>query len=103
MPRRGRRDPGRSTGTSRSGRVSWPESFKALPLPPYSPELNPVERYFQRSLRAKLSNKVFETIEEIMEALSGALAPYWDNPTKLASLTGYDWWLRGLSNMETSC
>jgi transposase len=72
--------------------VNWPEEVEAMALPPYSPELNPVERYFQE-LRAKLSNKVFETIEEIMEALSEALAPYWDNPSMLASLTGYGWWL----------
>ncbi len=72
-----------------------------MPLPPYSPELNPVKRYFQE-LRAKLSNKIFETIEEIMEALSRALAPYWEDPTKLASLTGYGWWLRSLPDMKTS-
>jgi hypothetical protein len=26
-----------------------------------------------------------------MEALSEALAPYWEDPAKLASLTGYGW------------
>lgn len=31
----------------RSGQVSWPDGIEALPLPPYSPELNPVERLFE--------------------------------------------------------
>jgi hypothetical protein len=44
-----------------------------------------------QELRARLSNKVFDTIDEIMEALSEALAPYWEDPAKLASLTGYGW------------
>lgn len=85
----------------RSGQVSWPEGVEALPLPPYSPELNPVERYFQE-LRARLSNKIFDTIEQIMEALSEELAPYWQEPSMLASLTGYGWWLRSLPDMQTS-
>jgi transposase len=46
----------------RSGRVSWPEGIEALPLPPYSPELNPVERLFEE-LRAKLSNMIFTSVE----------------------------------------
>lgn len=85
----------------KSGQVSWPENVEAMMLPPYSPELNPVERYFQE-LRARLSNKVFDTIDQIMEALSEALAPYWEEPTKLASLTGYGWWLQSLPGMQTS-
>lgn len=86
----------------RSGQISWPEGVEALPLPPYSPELNPVERYFQE-LRARLSNRIFETVEQSMEALSEALAPYWENPSMLASLTGYSWWLQSLPDMQTSC
>jgi hypothetical protein len=63
--------------------------------------LNPVERYFPE-LRAKLSNRIFETIEQIMDALSEARAPYWQEPVKLASLTGYGWRLWSLSDMRTS-
>jgi DDE superfamily endonuclease len=84
----------------RSVKVRWPEGIEALPLPSYSPELNPVERCFEE-LRARLSNRVFETLEAIMDALSEALWPYWDDPPMLARLTGYDWWLRAVSKMET--
>ncbi len=84
----------------RSGQVSWPEEIEALPLPPYSPELNPVERLFEE-LRRELSNRIFETVEAMMGALSGVLSPYWETPSALASLTGYGWWLEGVSNVET--
>lgn len=84
----------------RSGEVDWPEGMEALSLPSYSPELNPVERLFEE-LRARLSNQVFETVEAIMEALSEALEPYWEEPSKLARLTGYGWWLRSLPQMQT--
>ena len=85
----------------RSGRVSWPEGMEALPLPPYSPELNPVERLFEE-LRAKLSNIVFGSLEAMMETLTEVLRQYWEIPPALARLTGYGWWLEGISNMETS-
>lgn len=85
----------------RSGRVSWPEGMEALPLPPYSPELNPVERLFEE-LRAGLSNMVFGSVEAMMETLTGVLKPYWKTPPALARLTGYGWWLEGIPNMQTS-
>jgi len=80
--------------------VSWPEGIEALPLPPYSPELNPVERLFEE-LRAKLSNIVFTSVEAMMVTLTEALKPYWETPSALARLTGYGWWLEGTSNIET--
>lgn len=85
----------------RSGKVEWPDGIEALRLPPYSPELNPAERWFEE-LRCPLSNTVFETLGEIMEALTGALREWWEDAPALARLTGYSWWLAGLANMETS-
>lgn len=85
----------------RSGKVNWPEKIEALPLPARSPELNPPERWFEE-LRGDLSNKIIENVEEMMEALNEALKPYWEDPSMLARLTGYDWWLEGISNIRTS-
>ncbi len=39
-----------------------------LPLPPYSPELNPVENVWEFLRGNSLSHRVWETYEEIMEA-----------------------------------
>lgn len=84
----------------RSGKVNWPSGIEALPLPRYSPELNPAERWFEE-LRARLSNRIFESVQELMEALSEALRPYWEDPSALARLTGYGWWVEALSNIRT--
>ncbi len=47
-------------GSHTSGPVVWPA--ESLLLPACSPELDPVERWFEE-LRAALSNEVFATIE----------------------------------------
>jgi putative transposase len=69
-----------------------------MKLPAYSPELNPVERWFQEFRRA-LSNRVFETVELLQEALTEALEPYWQNSDKLRSLTGFSWWVEAIESL----
>lgn len=66
-------------------------------LPPRSPELNPVERWFEE-LRRRLSNRVFESIEAIQEALEKALRPYWEDKALLQRLTGYGWWMEAVAS-----
>jgi transposase len=46
----------------RSEEIVWPENVSFLGLPAYSPELDPVERWFQE-FRRELSNKAFETVD----------------------------------------
>ena len=57
-------------------RFVCPENVGFLPLPAYSPELDPVERWFQE-FRRELSNKAFEAVELLQEALGRVLRPYW--------------------------
>jgi putative transposase len=57
-------------------------------LPPASPELNPVERFFEE-LRKALSNQIFDTIEDLEDKLCEVLQQYYQNPTALISLTNY--------------
>ena len=91
-----------NSGSHRSGEVSWPEDLHPLYLPPYSPELNPLEQVF-RHLRKKLSNAVFTTLDELQNALIDELQQFWENPTVLLHLTGYPWWVEALeSNISSS-
>jgi transposase len=53
----------------RSEEIVCPENVDFLRLPAYSPELDPVERWFEE-FRRELSNKAFETVELLQEALS---------------------------------
>lgn len=88
-------------GAHRKNDLAWPEGIEAMPLPAYSPELNPAERWFEE-LRARLSNCIFETVGAIEEALTEALRPFWEAPEHLARLTGYGWWIESISDMPTS-
>lgn len=79
----------------RSEQIVHPENISLLRLPPYSPELDPAERWFQE-FRRKLSNTTFETVGLLQEALTQTLVPYWENPTLLKRLTGYSWWVEAV-------
>lgn len=78
-----------------SKEIAPPQNVELLALPAYSPELNPVERWFQEFRRA-LANRIFETIELLQEALTQTLEPYWEEPARLRSLTGFSWWTEAI-------
>ena len=43
-----------------------------------------------------MSNKMFESVALIQEALTHTLVPYWENPALLKRLTGYSWWVKAV-------
>ena len=56
-----------------------PDNISLLPLPPYSPQLNPQENIWQYLRQNYLSNRVFDTHDAILDACRQAwnsLAPY---------------------------
>jgi transposase len=65
-------------------------------LPAYSPELDPVERWFQEFRPRELSNKAFETVELLQKALGQALQPYWEDTARLRRLSGFSWWVEAV-------
>jgi putative transposase len=86
----------------RSEGIAYPENLSLLRLPSYSPELNPAERWFLEFRRA-LSNKVFEAVELLQEALTEVLEPYLRDPSRLRSLTGYAWWVEAVESLGHQC
>ena len=57
-------------------------------LPPASPELNPVERFFEE-LRKALANYIFENIEALENHIAAILTSYYQNPNIIIQLTKY--------------
>lgn len=61
-------------------RASWhttealivPENMSLMPLPAYSPELNPVEQVWAKLRKDSLSNRTFKDYDEIVEAAAKA-------------------------------
>lgn len=84
------------SGAHRSTKLEWPAGLQALPLPPYSPELNPAEQVM-RVLRERLANRIFADLDELDAAIEAALHAWWDDPTQLQRLTGYAWWRDGVT------
>lgn len=59
-------------------------------LPPYSPELNPTERFFEE-LRKATANQIFKTIEEQEQAIEKKLNVLADDTEAMKQLLGYEW------------
>lgn len=70
------------------GRV--PENVRLLPLPPYSPELNPVERIGDL-IKDATANRVFPTLEALETAIENELRPLWEDPQRVRALVGEGW------------
>jgi transposase len=47
----------------------YPESFEFLYLPPYSPDLNPIERVWRITRRKCTHNKYFQILETLVDVL----------------------------------
>ncbi len=75
-----------------------PDNIALLPLPPYSPELNPVERWFLE-FRRLLSNRLFDTLEALQEALTEVLKRYWNDRGALRQLTNFPWWQEAVQHL----
>lgn len=59
-------------------------------LPPYSPELNPTERFFEE-IRKTTANQIFKSIEEQETAIETRLNVLADDTAGMKQLTGYGW------------
>jgi len=68
-----------------------PANVRLLPLPPYSPELNPVER-FGGLLKARVTNRLYPNLRRLEDHLFAA-SRAWTQPAKVAGLI-HDWLAR---------
>ena len=68
-----------------------PDNISLLPLPPYSPELNPVENVWQ-FLRANWrAISVFDDYPAIVDACCLAWNRFADDPKTVTSITNRQW------------
>ncbi|MGB6326558.1 MAG: IS630 family transposase [Methylocella sp.] len=74
-----------------SKRLSIPDNITLLPLPPKSPELNPVENIWQFMRDNWLSNRVFESYDDILDHCCFAWNKLIDMPWKIISIGTRDW------------
>lgn len=81
-----------------SQQLTVPHNIALLPLPPYSPELNPAERLFLE-FRRLLANRLFDTVDDLHEATTEVLRRYWHDREALKQLTNFPWWRQALEKL----
>ena len=60
-------------------------------LPPYSPQLNPVEYVWEEIREKWFANEVFDSLDGVEDRLVEALIDLEGNRDLIASTTGFDW------------
>jgi transposase len=79
----------------RAADARLPERIHLLPLPPYSPELNPIEGLWDQ-VQDITCNRRHESLDALEETLTAALRPFWETPTRVLSLIHH--WLHTQAN-----
>lgn len=73
------------------GRLRVPDNITLLHLPPYSPELNPVENIWQYLRQNRLSNRVFDGYNAIVDACCEAWTNLMRSPNQIQSIATRPW------------
>lgn len=78
-------------GWHRANNLQVPLNMKLLYLPPYSPELNPVEPLWRHLRENYFGNDVFDTLEAVEDRLCDGLKNLSTAPEIVKSITQFDW------------
>ena len=78
-------------GWHTSPKLHVPRNISLLPLPPYSPELNPVEQVWAYLRANFLSHRVWNSYDAIVSACCDAWNKLMNTPERLTSITRRIW------------
>lgn len=71
--------------------IPVPDNLTLLPLPPYAPELNPMENVWQYLRQNWLALTVFDRYEDILDTCCRAWNRFASNTEAVASITSRAW------------
>ena len=83
----------------RDGDARLPERVRIVDLPPYSPELNPCEQFWD-IVKDDTANKVFANIRALRTQIRDTLSRYWAEAKSILRLIGRDWLLSELNALR---
>lgn len=75
-----------------------PANLRLLKLPPYSPELNPVEHLWDELREKSFHNRVFDSIDALESHLEVALCEMENNTERVHSIVAWPWIIEALIN-----
>jgi transposase len=68
-----------------------PENIRLLPLPAYSPELNPQEHLWDEIREKEFPNRVFDSLEGVRKQLKSGLVRLARDRKRVSSITAWPW------------
>ena len=77
-----------------------PARIHLLPLPPYSPELNPVE-IIGDVIKDRIANTLWKTLEALEQALGEELRPIYESAQRVRRLVSHPWLIDQLNATAT--
>lgn len=66
-----------------------PQNIEIFSLPPYTPEMNPIEQIWKEIRKCGFRNEVFATLEKVMDRLSDTICSLTSSTVK--SITSRSW------------
>ena len=73
----------------RSRALEIPKNIVLFQLPPYTPEMNPIEQIWKEIRKRGFRNEIFATLEKVVERLCDTICDL--SNQIIASITGRDW------------
>ena len=80
-----------SAGYHIAAALSIPENVTLVRLPPYAPELNPIENVWEYLRGNKLAITVFDDYDDIVDKTCDAWNFFEQDPHRIASITTRTW------------
>ncbi len=66
-----------------------PDNIVLFYIPPYTPEMNPIEQIWKELRKRGFKNEVFSTLEKVVDRLCDVICSL--TPTDIHSITGREW------------
>lgn len=76
-------------GWHRSNELIVPENIRLIQQPAYSPEVNPVEHLWEELREKYLHNKVFPSLDSLIDVLCQGLNELADDQERISSMMGF--------------
>ena len=66
-----------------------PDNIELFSIPPYTPEMNPIEQIWKEIRKAGFRNEIFNTLEKVVDRLCEVICVL--SKETIKSVTGRDW------------
>jgi DDE superfamily endonuclease len=85
-------------GWHKSQSMPIPSNIRLISLPPYSPELNPVEPLWDELREKQFHNHAFDSLDALEAQLMMGLLALENNTQRVSSICNWDWIINPTSN-----